>query len=69
MKFSKLGVFQASERWPLYQAEDVLSTINILLCYRAILIYIYIPQTVFSCRGSGGFGKDAGGRVPPPREF
>jgi len=28
-----------------------------------------IPQTVFSCRGSGGVGKDAGGPVPPPREF
>ena len=28
-----------------------------------------IPQTVFSCRGSGGVGKDAGCVVPPPREY
>ena len=34
-----------------------------------LVIYLYIPQTVFSCRGSGGVGKDAGGPVPPPREF
>ena len=28
-----------------------------------------IPQTVFSCGGSGGFGKDAGGPVSPRPEF
>ena len=31
--------------------------------------HILIPQTVFSCRGSGGLGKDAGARVWPPREY
>ena len=25
-----------------------------------------IPQTVFSCRGSGGFGREAGGPYWPP---
>ena len=28
-----------------------------------------VPQTVFSCRGSGGLGKDAGCVVPPRPEF
>ena len=40
-------------------------------------MYIYVHictcfpsyQTIFSCRGSGGFGKDAGGCSSPPREF
>ena len=29
-------------------------------------LLLIIPQTAFSCRGSGGFGKGAGGRNAPP---
>ena len=32
-------------------------------------VWPVFPQTVFSCRGSGGVGKDAGGPVPPRPEF
>ena len=49
--------------------QESLALIHVTSDSPCLFIYIYIFPKQLACRGSGGLGKDAGGPVPPPREY